>query len=93
MLIVDSSAAKMEVGEHLTFIVTNEIHDFNFFWQIGIAIMIIFGFDAFSFGFFQRVSHEVKESAKYLAPLTAGLVIFNIIDELRFLFGTLHKNR
>jgi hypothetical protein len=42
-LIIDSSAAKMKVGEHLTFIVTNEIHDIDFFWDLGIMNMILWG--------------------------------------------------
>ena len=48
MLIADGTAAKMEVGEHQTFIVTNEIHNIDPFWKSGLLIMIICGFFAFS---------------------------------------------
>jgi hypothetical protein len=39
------------------------------------------------------VSPEAKKSGKYWAVLTALMTIFNISDDLRFLFGTLHKYR
>ena len=56
--------------------------------------MTICGFYAFSYSFFQRVSHEVKKSAKYWATLTAVLTLtgLDISDESNFLYGTMHKN-
>ena len=46
MVIVDSVAAQMKVGDRLTFIMTNEIHNIDLFWQSGISGMIICGFVA-----------------------------------------------
>lgn len=46
-----SSLTNMEVGQRKSFIVTNEIHNFDAFWKTGVCAMVILGFIAYNFGF------------------------------------------
>jgi hypothetical protein len=93
MLIADGTAAKMEVGEHQTFLVTNEIHNIDPFWKSGLLVMIICGFFAFSHSYLKRVSHEAKKYEKFQALLKAGGKFLSIFDDLVFLAITMHKDK
>ena len=46
-----SSLTNMEVGQRKSFIVTNEIHNFDAFWETVVCAMVILDFIALNFGF------------------------------------------
>lgn len=83
----------MEVGDHLVYIITNDIHNIDLFWQVGIAAMFICGFVAFKISFRQKVADEAGEHAKHWAILNAIGETLNIGDEMNFLFFEIHENK
>jgi hypothetical protein len=41
----------MEVGERKSFIITNEVHNFDPFWKTGVGAIVLLGFIAYYHGY------------------------------------------
>lgn len=91
-----SSLTNMEIGERKSFIVTNEIHNFDPFWKTAVFGMALLGFVAYYRGY--KAGKEVAQEsagkfAKPMAIINALLALYDIYDDSMFTFVTQHDDK